>query len=163
MRLSPREIDILVSVLGSRIRGEKAELYLFGSRTQDRLRGGDIDILVVAQPEVVRRLRAEKESLLAGFKKVLGERRIDLVVAETPATKRVPFLRTALRTAILLKRWGSRRRRCATSRSRRAPRRGRERLRLMDRPVGRPVCLPDEDAGGADPGKKREPPPAPAS
>lgn len=108
MRLSGREIAAFCAVLGSRIQERGAELYLFGSRVYGRLKGGDIDLLLLASSEVVRRLRSEKHFVLAEFKRELGDQRIDLVLAEASDVRGNPFLRRALRTAILLKRWRSR-------------------------------------------------------
>lgn len=105
MRLKQREIDVFVAVLGSRIKKRAVELYLFGSRTQDQLKGGDIDLLVLASPSVVRALRSEKHFLLAEFKKGIGEQRIDLTLAEAPTAQQDPFIKRALETAVLLKRW----------------------------------------------------------
>lgn len=105
MRLNRHELNVFAAVLGSRLKQRQARLYLFGSRTEDRLKGGDIDLLVLAPVEVIKNLRSEKHSLLAEFKKELGEQRIDLTLAEAAKARQDPFLRLALRTAILLKKW----------------------------------------------------------
>lgn len=54
----------------------KAEVYLFGSRTDDEARGGDIDILILSEERLpitsVRMLRRE-------FFKSFGWQKLDLV------------------------------------------------------------------------------------
>jgi len=54
----------------------KAELYLFGSRTDDEARGGDIDILILSEERLpassIRVLRRE-------FFKSFGWQKLDLV------------------------------------------------------------------------------------
>ncbi len=105
MRLGAREIEVVAAVLDARIRKRRAKLYLFGSRTQDQRKGGDIDLLVLALPAVIRDLRGEKHFLLAEVKKEIGDQRIDLVLAEASKARQDPFIRRALQTAILLKSW----------------------------------------------------------
>jgi len=51
-------------------------------------------------------LRARKHFLLAEIKKELGDQRIDLTLSEPAKARRNPFLARALRTAVLLKRFG---------------------------------------------------------
>jgi predicted nucleotidyltransferase len=107
MRLSRQEIAAISRVLGARLKNRSAALYLFGSRTQNQLKGGDIDLLVLAPATVAKDLRAQKHFLLAEFKEELGDQRIDLTLAEPAKARKDPFLARALRTAVLLKRWGS--------------------------------------------------------
>lgn len=53
-----------------------ARVYLFGSRVDDEKRGGDIDIMILAD----RRLEFEEMSRLrVGFWKRFGEQKVDLV------------------------------------------------------------------------------------
>jgi predicted nucleotidyltransferase len=64
-----------------------AEIFLFGSRANDQLKGGDIDILVVdAKKLTFQQIRDIKIS----FYKEFGEQRIDIVTCkrDTPSTFR---------------------------------------------------------------------------
>ena len=53
-----------------------AEVYLFGSRTDDTARGGDIDLLVLSK----RIGLMKKLEILAQLHDKLGERKIDLII-----------------------------------------------------------------------------------
>jgi len=53
-----------------------AEVYLFGSRTDDSARGGDIDLLVLSK----RIGLMKKLEILAQLHDKLGERKIDLII-----------------------------------------------------------------------------------
>ncbi len=106
MRLQPQEINAITRVLGACLKDRPATLYLFGSRTQDKLKGGDMDLLVLAPEAVAKCLRARKHFLLAELKEELGDQRIDLTLSEPAKARQDPFLAHALRTAVVLKRWG---------------------------------------------------------
>jgi predicted nucleotidyltransferase len=86
MRLTEQQRRI---VLGA-IRGvdPQAEVYLFGSRADDTALGGDIDLLVVSG----RIDLTKKLDILGELHRLLGERRIDLVVAADTGD---PFTRIA--------------------------------------------------------------------
>ncbi|ADV46792.1 nucleotidyltransferase domain-containing protein [Nitratifractor salsuginis] len=74
MRLSKEERKLLKRTLAEM--SKEAELYLFGSRVDDRKRGGDIDLLVVDKrlsKKDLRKLRIE-------FCKHFGEQKIDIVL-----------------------------------------------------------------------------------
>ena len=62
--------------------GPDAEVWLFGSRTDDALRGGDIDLLVRNAPEGENWFKC-KIKFQVEMEKRLGERRIDVVVEKT--------------------------------------------------------------------------------
>ena len=51
MRLSPEQVHDLHSVLKSEINNIPYKLYLYGSRIDDSLKGGDIDLLVVTNAD----------------------------------------------------------------------------------------------------------------
>jgi|CXWL01.1.fsa_nt_gi predicted nucleotidyltransferase len=105
MRLKRRDIEVFIAVLDSRVKKGAAELYLFGSRVQDHLKGGDIDLLVLAPSPTIKALQSEKHFLLAEFKKETGDQRVDLTLAEAPLARKDPFIRHALQAAVLLKKW----------------------------------------------------------
>ena len=59
---------------------EEGEIYLFGSRVDDRLRGGDIDLFLEIKNK--DNLFKKKIKFLAKIKKILGEQKIDVVFNE---------------------------------------------------------------------------------
>lgn len=84
MRLRPELREKLKAMVSAEL-GPDAEVWLFGSRVDDRLRGGDIDLLV-RSPRVLDE-RATLESRLAVRAMRLADgRRVDLLLmdAHTP-------------------------------------------------------------------------------
>ncbi|OUO52410.1 DNA polymerase subunit beta [Parabacteroides sp. An277] len=76
MRLTKHEIEQIIRV-AKEIYGESVRVYLFGSRTDDTKRGGDIDLLVRTSSEkkgVLARIR-----MIARLKYVLGDQKIDVI------------------------------------------------------------------------------------
>ena len=53
-----------------------ADLYLIGSRVNDKLKGGDIDILVIGEKALTGQ---EKRNVKIAFYKEFGEQKIDIV------------------------------------------------------------------------------------
>ena len=74
-----------------------AEVYLFGSRTSDALRGGDIDLLVLDKERIKL---SEKIGFLSAFMQQFGEQKIDLVTFTFD--EEVPFKNIALSSSIPL-------------------------------------------------------------
>jgi len=74
-----------------------AKVYLFGSRVDDKKRGGDIDILIVGERKLSLK---EKRGIKISFQKEFGEQKIDIVSFEKddPA----PFKQIAESEGILL-------------------------------------------------------------
>jgi predicted nucleotidyltransferase len=74
MRLKPEIADYLKLLIYDKIPG--STIYLFGSRVDDKARGGDIDVLILtaepAEKSILRKIRIE---LIKKF----GWRKIDLV------------------------------------------------------------------------------------
>ena len=76
MRLNKKDIQSIVRV-AKEIYGEGVEVYLFGSRTDNEKRGGDIDLLGRTTSEkkgVLARIR-----MIARLKQLLGEQKIDVI------------------------------------------------------------------------------------
>jgi uncharacterized protein len=72
-----------------------ALVYLFGSRTDDSKKGGDIDLLVLSQT-ITPRLKREIKIKL--FDKI-GEQKIDILLAKN---EDLPFVRIAKQQGVLL-------------------------------------------------------------
>ncbi|MBF0460020.1 MAG: nucleotidyltransferase domain-containing protein [Magnetococcales bacterium] len=101
MRLTPFQIETFKQI-AAEVFGPQAQVWLFGSRTDDKRRGGDIDLYITGfsqtGPEVQQ--AANRFWVLAQLK--LGEQRIDVVMAPTPDQPRLLIHRVAEETGILL-------------------------------------------------------------
>ena len=92
MRLSQRQRDVIRQATAE-VAGPSARVLLFGSRTRDDLRGGDIDPLVeLAQPDPNRWELGIK--LGSHIERQLGLQKIDILVAD-PDTPNSPVLEAA--------------------------------------------------------------------
>ena len=80
--------------------GEEARVLLFGSRTDDAARGGDIDLLVEL-PQSMPDRRSRELTLVARLQRRLGDREFDVVTID-PDTTREPIHREARRTGVPL-------------------------------------------------------------
>lgn len=74
MRLSQREISAIKNNILSI--DKNAKIYLFGSRTNDKAKGGDIDVLVISDKIGFN----EKTKIRIGIFKEIDEQKLDLVV-----------------------------------------------------------------------------------
>jgi predicted nucleotidyltransferase len=72
-----------------------ARVWLFGSRTDDTKRGGDIDIAVLSRNIGV----SERMKIRRSIVDILGEQKIDIVISEDGSE---PFFRLAVETGTLL-------------------------------------------------------------
>jgi len=98
MRLTEIERDAIVGE-AARHFGPKARVVLFGSRTDDNRRGGDVDLLVRGAWEREDAFH-RKVRFLVAVKSRLGDQRIDVVVA-APEDRR-PIVMEAMREGITL-------------------------------------------------------------
>lgn len=107
MRLSDSEISQILAALGPHLQEVQARLMLFGSRVNDSLRGGDIDLaLVVFNADDFHRLSRDSYKLLASIKMHLEcDERIDLLVTTPERREADPFQKMALASAIELCSW----------------------------------------------------------
>ena len=95
MRLSQAEANLIKNGVLQYL--PEAEVYLFGSRADDTRKGGDIDILILAD----RLLHfKEKTSIHFEFEKRFGEQKLDLVSMTKESEQ--PFKKVALHGAIRL-------------------------------------------------------------
>jgi predicted nucleotidyltransferase len=96
MRLSEREREAIKAAVA--VLDRKARVYLYGSRVDDSLRGGDIDLLVVSDTLDF----SDKIALLADIKCRIGEQKIDLTIKKPVELEGDVFVRSILSTAIPL-------------------------------------------------------------
>jgi len=80
MRLTKKEISAIKKVF-NQIFG-MGKIFLFGSRVSKNKLGGDIDIYIV--PEKKDDLFAKKLSFLVSLKKMIGDQKIDVIIAKNP-------------------------------------------------------------------------------
>ena len=81
MRLSNDEQAAIAKAAGAAL-PPGSRVLLFGSRTDDSRRGGDIDLLVEpSEPLDAVQVVALRTRLAAGLYRLMGERRIDILVA----------------------------------------------------------------------------------
>ncbi len=94
MRLAQEQIDVLKNKL--KTFSLDAKIYLFGSRTDDTKRGGDIDLLILSNEVTKKDLRV----LRVEFFKHFGEQKLDIVLDN--GEFKTPFTKHIFQKAVLL-------------------------------------------------------------
>ncbi len=98
MRLAPAVVSTLVDEARN-VFGADVDVWLFGSRVDDNARGGDIDLYIETEDD--GRLLDHRLDYLLRLSRILGERKIDLVIR--PRTRPLsPIHRIARKTGIKL-------------------------------------------------------------
>ena len=78
MRLAEYDKKAICRILHEQF-GANAKLWLFGSRVDDSLQGGDID-LMVEPGRLVENSLAEKIQAVAAIQMAIGDQKIDLLI-----------------------------------------------------------------------------------
>ncbi|MBK6593999.1 MAG: nucleotidyltransferase domain-containing protein [Burkholderiales bacterium] len=97
MRLTPDQIQAIRQAATATF-GPGTPVWVFGSRVDDRKKGGDIDLLVRPPAIAADQPFAKKIKMLSLLERQLGERKIDLVI-EQPGDSR-PIVLVAHSTGI---------------------------------------------------------------
>ncbi len=96
MRIASQERAAIKKII--RKLDKRAEIYLYGSRANDTLRGGDIDLLIVSN----RLLLTDKLNCLIKIKDALGEQKIDILIKSAEDFRSDHFVAQILKSAVLL-------------------------------------------------------------
>lgn len=101
MRLSDSQIKTIKQV-AREVWGEQVIVYLFGSRTDDLKKGGDIDLYIHLEviPEP-KKLMLQKAEFLSKLDIQMGEQKIEVLV-RTPYNNHLPIIKTAQSTGVVL-------------------------------------------------------------
>lgn len=101
MRLSKKEIEIIKNI-ALEVWGQQAIVSLFGSRTDDMNKGGDIDLYIHSIGERdPKQVMLKKAEFLGKLELLLGEQKIDVLV-ETPYNHHLPIIKKAQLNGIVL-------------------------------------------------------------
>ena len=75
MRLNQKEINAIKTTANEIFKNP--QIFLFGSRTNDNIKGGDIDLYIKLsyKPHFL-----DKPKFLAKLKRIIGDQKIDLVI-----------------------------------------------------------------------------------
>jgi predicted nucleotidyltransferase len=95
MRITREQADFLKKEVSVLI--QDAQVYLFGSRTDDRERGGDIDIMVLSNKRLTWK---EKATIRWRYFEKFGEQKLDII--SSTFNERNPFKELALHKGIRL-------------------------------------------------------------
>lgn len=99
MRLSHAQIAAIRHTT-TEVFGERANVWLFGSRVDDSKRGGDIDLLISPGHLLASPTLPDKISFLGKLERLLGERKIDVIIEEPDDPR--PIVRIAHETGVRL-------------------------------------------------------------
>ncbi len=99
MRLTSEQVSIIRCTARS-VFGNSVQVLLFGSRTNDEKRGGDIDLLVQSAENKVLNI-SNKITFIVELKKQLGDQKIDVILSGIDEN-RSPIIQIARKTGIAI-------------------------------------------------------------
>jgi uncharacterized protein len=77
MRIKNEDI-LLIKKIAKEYFGDDVKIYLFGSRTDNNKRGGDIDLYI--ETGLKKNIVQKKIKMLGKLQEILGEQKIDIVI-----------------------------------------------------------------------------------
>jgi len=82
MRLS-QQYHSVIKKSANEIFGNRAEIFLFGSRVDDTRKGGDIDLYIIPNThDTPTNFFDKKITFLSAVKAMIGEQKIDVVISK---------------------------------------------------------------------------------
>ncbi len=100
MRLTPYQKIVIIQAI-KRCLGQNTRIWLFGSRVDDKKRGGDIDLLIEIETPCYKKSWQIKAIIRLDIEKQLGEQKIDLLL-RTRADPILPIHLIAKETGVEL-------------------------------------------------------------
>ncbi len=100
MRISDHEIS-LIKRLACQIFGSKTKIYLFGSRIDDRKKGGDIDLFISSEQKSNLTV-SKKIEFLVELKSLIGNQKIDVILDTDSTRQKKQFHRSITQQAVEL-------------------------------------------------------------
>ena len=98
MRLTNFQTESILQ-LAKKYFGTDAEVFLFGSRTDDTSRGGDIDLFITGVKDEENLNISNKIRFLAELKKKIGDQKIDVILdKESLRKERESFYKSILKS-----------------------------------------------------------------
>ena len=97
MRLTSEQVTLIKTALDQVFpEWMQGELFLYGSRVDDQLKGGDIDLVLVIPDQALLNIQVPTSSqITVRLKQFIGDRKIDFTVLSQSATS-APFWQQAL-------------------------------------------------------------------
>jgi predicted nucleotidyltransferase len=99
MRLTTAQIELICST-AKQLLGERARVTLFGSRVDDSLKGGDVDLLVEVSDAIAEPARLSAR-LASRISRAMNGRRVDVVLG-APNLLQQPIHEVARQTGVVL-------------------------------------------------------------
>lgn len=99
MRLTPSQEQLIKNTI-NRVLGVENRVWLFGSRANDALRGGDIDLLIETEAAFPNRAKMLCR-LYGALIYALGDRKLDVLLKDA-RTRDAPVFEIAKRTGVIL-------------------------------------------------------------
>lgn len=99
MRLTPDQVQA-IKFAAQTVLGDDARVTLFGSRTDDQRRGGDIDLLFETPRHLDNKV-ATQGQLYVALVRQLGDRKVDVLLKDAN-TLEAPVMKVARETGIRL-------------------------------------------------------------
>lgn len=109
MRLKQWEMNGMVEAIEAVFKKEEIplrgiELRLYGSRTDDQKKGGDIDLLLRVPNDILSKIEDLRFRINIEMQERIGEQKIDLLIINQNVPEEL-FHRIALKQSLLLKKW----------------------------------------------------------
>ena len=94
VRLQPSEVKIICGCIQKR--DPEAIIYLYGSRVNQNLKGGDIDLYVLSETLTF----ADKIDIINDIQNSIGEQKIDLTIKNQLTASEDPFFQNIGKVAL---------------------------------------------------------------